>query len=154
MSENILKALEQFNQSIKQIDDIYHVYAVKCGLSDSAFWILYSLCQADKPYTQNDFCTEWYYPKQTVNSTVSNLIKHGYVILESTPGTRKSKEIVLTDAGKAYTEKTIRPLLEAEQRAFEKMSAAEREAYLILINRHHDLLEQELTENSNENTII
>ena len=38
---------DQILQCYKEMDDIFHVYAVEHGLSDSAFWILYTLCQAE-----------------------------------------------------------------------------------------------------------
>lgn len=128
--------LEQLYQCFKQIDDIFHTYAVGQGLSDSAFWILYALSEAKKPYTQNELCEEWYYTKQTVHSAVAGLSKAGLVQLEHVPGSRNSKRITLTPGGRAYVEARIQPLLDAEQRSFERFSGEERSRYLQLVKKH------------------
>lgn len=144
MAELIQPQQEQILQYFKQMDDIFHAYAVENGLSDSAFWILYTLYQAEKPYTQNDFCEEWYYSKQTVHSAVAILVKAGYIELEHIPGSRNSKCIALTKEGRTYADIYIRPILEAEQRAFAGLSGEERDTYLRLVKKHLDLLDREV----------
>lgn len=137
---------EQIIQCYKQMDDIFHAYAVANGLSDSTFWILYTLCQSEKPYTQNDFCEEWYYSKQTVHSAVAILVKAGYVRLEHVPGSRNSKCIVLTEAGKRYGALHIQPILEAERRAFAGLTQEERQLYFQLVKKHLALFGQAVEE--------
>lgn len=146
MPDFIKPQYEKIMQCFKQMDDIFHTYAVESGLSDSAFWILYTLCQAEKSYTQNDFCKEWYYSKQTVHSAVAGLIKIGYAELEHVPGSRNSKCIVLTKAGHAYAATHIQPILKAEQQAFAGMSDKERDTYSHLVKKHLDLLDQAVKE--------
>lgn len=126
----------------KRTDDVFHAYAVRQGLSDCAFWLLYALCEDDRPYTQNDLCEQWYYSKQTVNSAVSNLIKAGYIDLIS--GARNRKLISLTPVGQKYVEAHIRPVIEAEQRALAGLTAEERSLYIALSERHTQLLADEL----------
>lgn len=134
----------QVIQCFKQMDDIFHVYAVEKGLPDTAFWILYTLCETDAPYTQNDFCEQWYYPKQTVHSAVAGLAKLGYVALAHLPGTRNKKRIQLTETGRAYCSAQIAPLLQAEQRAFGLLTAQERASYCSLIKKHLALFDREV----------
>lgn len=133
---------DQILQCYKQMDDIFHAYAVEKQLSDSAFWILYTLCGAEKPYTQNDFCEEWYYTKQTIHSAVAGLISAGYVRLEHIQGSRNSKEVALTEAGRAYVEAHIRPLLDAEYAAFLRLGGAERDEYVRLVKKHLSLFSE------------
>ena len=135
---------DQILQCYKEMDDIFHVYAVEHGLSDSAFWILYTLCQAEKTYTQNDFCEEWYYPKQTVHSAVAGLIKTGYVTLEHVPGSRNIKGIVLTAKGSEYSDAHIQPIVTAERRAFAQLSEEEQAIYFRLVRKHLDLFDREV----------
>lgn len=128
------------NQCFKQMDDIFHAYAASHGLSDSAFWILYTLYESDTPYTQNDLCMTWYYPKQTIHSAVANLVKAGHVSLVPMPNRRNSKRIVLTASGRAYAQTHVGPLLAAEERAFAQLTKEERDAYLRLAKKHLALL--------------
>lgn len=144
MSDTMKHQQEQIVQCFKQMDDIFHVCAIRSGISDSAFWILYTLCQAEKPYTQNDFCEEWYFSKQTIHSAVANLVKAGYVKLEHISGSRNSKCIVLTEEGCAFTAIHIKPILEAEQRAFDGLSNEELNIYLCLVKKHLDLFDKEV----------
>ena len=46
MEEQRRKAMKQmalYNQLLKELDDIYRVYAKNCNLSETAFWILYCI---------------------------------------------------------------------------------------------------------------
>ena len=51
------------------------------------------------------------------------------------PGTRNQKKISLTAKGTELTEKTIKPLLEAESRAYAALSLDELTAYLDMTKR-------------------
>ena len=74
------------NQYCKRLNEQYHNYAVACGLSDPTLWVLYSLWETDTYLTQNDICALWMYPKQTINFTITGLVKKGLVRLEQRPG--------------------------------------------------------------------
>lgn len=41
----------------------------------------------------------WYFPRQTVNSAIMNLVKIGYIKLEQIQGARNSKAVILTEQG-------------------------------------------------------
>lgn len=142
MSGSAKDQLDHIYQCFKQMDDLFHSYAAERNLSDSAFWILYALCETEKPYTQNELCEEWHYTKQTVHSAVASLTSAGYIRLEHLPGSRNSKSIVLTSAGRGYVSAHIRPLLRAELRVFAQLSAQERADYLRLAQKHAALLSQ------------
>ncbi len=45
MEKMILGQLAAFNQIYKEMDEIYHSYARRHGISDAALWLLYSLCE-------------------------------------------------------------------------------------------------------------
>ena len=50
----------------KEIDDLYHKVATYYGLSDSAFWILYSLYENRDGLTQKDICYNFFIAEFTV----------------------------------------------------------------------------------------
>lgn len=37
-----------YNQLIKEMDDLYRVYAKNCNLSETAFWILYCIREREE----------------------------------------------------------------------------------------------------------
>lgn len=135
--------IRTFNGQYKESNELYHRLARHFGLSDSAFWILYALREAEGPVSQKRLCRELYLSKQTVNSALKNLEGAGYLRLESAPDSRKSKEIRLTRAGEELLEKTADPVFAMEERAFLRLTEAEREAILRLGRRHLDLLREE-----------
>ena len=73
----VSEQIETLNQHLKETDAIYHSAAVRFGLSDSAFWILYAIADSQRTYTQNELCGAWSYSKQTVNSAIQSLIRQG-----------------------------------------------------------------------------
>lgn len=130
-------------QCYRKSDEIFHLYALEKGLADSSFWVLYTLCEAKTPLTQNDLCAMWYLPKQTIHSAVASLVKMGYVTLEHAPGSRNRKHILLTSDGRDYTNHHILPILEAERRAFAGLDAEERRLACALIQKYLALFRQE-----------
>ena len=133
------------NQYYKRMNEQYHAYAVHCGLSDPALWVLYSLWETETPLTQNDICALWMYPKQTINFTISGLLKKGCVTLEQRPGARSGKAVRLTSEGRALCRKVIAPLMEAEERSLLHFTAAERAALVSMNEKQCISFEQEVS---------
>lgn len=88
--------IDQLDQQFKQQDAIYHSAAVKCGLSDSAMWVLYVVSESEKDCTQQELCRQCFFAKQTVNNAIAGLVKGGFMQLEVLPGTRNQKRILPT----------------------------------------------------------
>lgn len=124
--------------------DLYHEYASYYGLSDTAFWILYTLCGEDEIYTQNQIADLWHFPRQSVNSAVSSLVKAGYVFLEKLSIARNNKALRLTEQGVEFCQRVIDPFYEMENRIFYKMSEDERNQFFALSAKQCQLLEQEI----------
>lgn len=134
----------EFNQAQKENDINYRNYAKSAGLTDTAFWILYSIAERETPYTQKELCTSWFFPVQTVNSALKDLVRRGILRLEPVPGNRKNKSIALTAEGNALVCRVIMPLIEAEQRAFERMGKEEYDRFLEMTHRHVTFLKEEI----------
>lgn len=132
-------------QVSKKLDEQYHRYAVFCGLSDPAVWIMYSLCEADDiTLTQNDLVSTWFYPKQTINYTVNSLVKRGWISLEQLPGIRNSKALHLTETGKQFCREKIIPLMDAEEVSIQKLTKNEQELLLHLMEKQCTYFEEEI----------
>ena len=135
--------LAVLNNMEKKLNVLYHEIAVNLGISDTALWIMHTLCDAEETYTQYDFCESWMYPRQTVNTAISYLTKAGFITLTVIPGTRNRKAITLTDSGIAFCEEKIRPLHDAEERAYLQMTDEERETFVRLREKQFTILEKE-----------
>ena len=136
----------------KKINSLYHEEAVRLGISETALWILYSIFGSKETFTQYDLCEAWQYPRQTVNSSLTSLIKSEYVVLKSIPGTRNRKAIHLTENGLAFCEKNILPLYLAEERAYLQMSEKELDTFVALYEKQYVLLKKELDSKNDETT--
>lgn len=125
-----------FNRIYKEMDIMYHRYAKKFGLSDVAFWILYSMEENEKLFTQRELCREWSFPPQTVNSALKDLEKKNIILLEPVPGNKKNKWIKLTEEGKAMVEEVILPLMRIEEESFMDLTDAERDIMLTATQKY------------------
>ncbi|HWQ74600.1 MAG TPA: MarR family transcriptional regulator [Syntrophomonas sp.] len=141
--KEIRQQLRDFNTIIKETDAIYGELAKQSGLSDCAFWLMYSLCEADGECTQKDLCDQWIISKQTVNSALKGLEKNGYITLTSSETDKRSKYIVLTDKGVRFAHEHIDIVFKLEELAFEKLSVTERAAMLEANRKYQELLQAE-----------
>lgn len=145
MDHSITTVLYQFNQTHKKMNVLYHDYAKSVGLSDAAFWLLYSIYEQGKPCTQRELCHSWFYAPQTINSAIKAMEAQGYLTLKLIPSSKKNKQIFLTEQGTALIHRTIIPLIQAEERSFERLSQKERELLLSITQKHIGVLGEEIS---------
>jgi len=136
MELSIKEQIDLINQKIKELNSVYHIAAVKSGISDGEVCIWSTLLEPDGEYSQQDLCDLLFLPKQTVNSIVSNLIKKGFVFLEHVPGTRNRKVIRLTEEGRTYGEEKVRWIFLAEQAAMEQTDPQEVRTMLSMLEKY------------------
>lgn len=136
MDTEIKTILKQYNRICKSMDIVYHNYAKRVGLSDAAFWILYSVAESDRAFTQRELSSEWSFPPQTVNSSLKDLVGKGIITLEPLENNRKNKIIKLTNEGRALIDKFVLPLLQAECDGFGVLSPDECDAMISSIIKY------------------
>lgn len=144
MTDKIRSELVQYNRLQKKIEDLYSSFAKICGLSDSVFWIMYSIMEQEEPYTQTELCNMWSFNKQTINTALKNLEAEGIIRFEAPEKSQKNKQIFLTDKGIAFAKRTVIPFMELEKRAFAALDDEERKEFLRLTQKHLSLLCTEL----------
>ena len=133
---NTINQLKIYNRIYKEMDIVYHNYAKKCGLSDTEFWILYSMTEEGGLFTQRDFCVSWSFAPQTVNSALKDLEKQGIIYLEPVPGNKKNKWIKLSEKGTELVGKAILPLIKSECESFEAISKEECDAMISSMQKY------------------
>ena len=136
---------ETVNQQIKELMSVYRDAVKNLSVSESEFWIWYTLVAMDGEYTQQEIGRMWSLPKQTVNTVIAHLRRARYAYLEAVPGKRTHKLIRLTEEGRRYGETLIRPIARAEERAFESMPPADRATVIGVIGKYIERLRGELT---------
>ena len=143
MDRNAYQMLIAFNRETKKLDDVYRSAAKSCGISECAFWILYTLRVEEKSFTQAEICEFLIEPKQTVNSALKKLEAEGYLIL-SAGVDQRSKRVCLTEKGERFVKAHVDRVPEAEAAALGAMTAAERDALIRLTGRYRALFAQKL----------
>lgn len=136
--------LKKWNQLATRQDEIYHLCAKRSGLPDAQFWVLYAICETEEALCQNAFCESWYYSKQTASAAVAALEKAGLVYLNYVEGSRKKKELHLTQKGKQFCDQYICSVQSVEEQVLEKLSEADREDFFRIYAKILSALEQKL----------
>ena len=106
--------IRRYNSLYKANNEIYHRLARHFGLSDTAFWILYTLRE-----------------------------QGGFLQLENVPNNRKNKLVRVTSQGEQLLCQVTDPVFAMEERAFLRLSPHQRQALLDLDEALLDALRQE-----------
>lgn len=138
--------ISEYNRLIKEFDSIYHAQAVRLGLSDCAFWILYILSDESNLIKQSDLADNTSLPPQTINSALKKLESEGLVTLNKIEG-KMGKSIHLTKQGKAWIDKNILPLKAIEEEVCDSFTAKEKETFLKLFDMLVKRLEGKMPDN-------
>lgn len=131
-----------FNAAMKHVDDVYRRAVRQYGLSECAFWILYTL-RVERPYTQAGLCEFLHEPKQTVNSALKKLEAEGFLVL-SAGDDQRSKRVRLTEKGEQLARTCADRVAEAEACAIGSMSPDDRAALIRLTELYGTLLSEQL----------
>ena len=143
--------LSEYNHLYKENTAIYRDLSLRMGLTESTFWILYTLRAEESPVTQSDMCAVLGYPKQTVNSALKKLEQEGLLTLSGGRG-RGGRPIRLTETGLKLAEQTVDFVIEAEQKALLDLSGEEQAQLLALMRRYNDALALHFSAIDKENT--
>ena len=125
MKPNYKEHIRDMNKQTKELIGLYREAGRHLDISESEVWVWYTLVSMEGNYTQQDICTLWSLPKQTVNTVIAHMKRKRLAFLQAVPGTRNHKTVHLTEAGRAYGEQLILPITRAEERAFDHISAEE-----------------------------
>ena len=96
-----------------------------------------------EPLTQNRIAADWGIPKQTLNSAVAAMVKKGLLALCPGKGARSGKIVTLTAEGRALAERTVVPVIAAEEKAIRAFGLASAEEMHRLAQRHLECLQRE-----------
>ena len=128
----------------RESDKLYYELARNCGLSETAYWILYAIEVSGGSITQREIASNFSYSKQTVSSALKTLEARGLVELDYVEGSRRSKLVSLTPDGRAFSDERIRPAIAAEDRAFTTLAPEERLELLRLASAYTEAIDREL----------
>ena len=135
--------IRRHNGLYKENNENYHRLARHFGLSDTAFWILYTLREMGGSVSQSQLCGELFLSKQTIHSALKQLEQGGFLQLENLPNNRKNKLVRVTPQGEQLLCQVADPVFAMEERAFLRLSPQQRQALLELDEALLNALRQE-----------
>ena len=145
MKNNSSKRMLEFNEVMKENNDLYSNLAKKFKMSDCMLWILYILREENKVLTQSDICNMMCIPKQTVNSSLKKMEAEGYI--ESLNiNDKRSKQVSFTEKGLDLANNTVDIIISKENNALSKMDEKEQELLINLLRKFNDLLKDSFLE--------
>ena len=146
MDQNYIEQRSLISQQIKELVGVYRGAIKHLAISESEFWIWYTLVAMPGEHTQQDICTMWSLPKQTVNTVITGMRLKKLAYLEAIPGTRNHKTVRLTEEGMRRGEESVAPVTCAEQRTFAKMPQEELDLLAQIFGKYIDTLRGEIHE--------
>lgn len=145
MSKHLSTKMLEFNEIMKETDDLYRNLAKKFKMSDCMLWILYILREDDRAVTQSDICNMMCLPKQTVNSSLKKMEAEGYIELLNI-NDKRSKQVCLTEKGIDLANNTVDIVISKENNALSKMDEKEQELLMNLLGKFNNLLKDSFSE--------
>ena len=139
-----LTSAREIDVLYRESDKLYYELARDCGLSETAYWIIYALEVSGGSVTQRQIAGDFSYSKQTVNSALKTLEARGLVELARDAADRRAKLVSLTSAGRSFAAERIRPAIAAEDRAFTSLAPAERAELIRLVRAYAVAIDAEL----------
>lgn len=138
----------RFSYLTSEIDSAYHAAALKCGVSDSAMRILYTICLYGDRCALGEIVHLSGISKQTINSSLRKLEAEGAVYLEHLGGKRKM--VCLTSSGKQLAADSALRILKIENDIFHSWSQKEREIYISLLEKFLTAFKEKVEELGDE----
>ena len=144
MSSELQGKITAINQRTKELNSLYHIAAVRSGISDGEVGIWSLLLGSEEEYSQRDIALLLSLPVQTVNSIVSNMVKKGFIFLDHSPGSRNRKTIHVTAKGMRFADQNVRWIFDAEQKAIAQTESEDIDRLIELMDDYISCLKEEL----------
>ena len=146
--ENGERAIRELMLATTRIDEVYYVFARRLGIKENTLALLYALDDG-RPHSQTEISSSWLIPKTTINTSVHELMKEGYVTLLPESGSRE-KIVCLTDRGKDYARAVLTSVYEAERAAMDCSAGRYSTEFVEAIRYFADCLWDEMDKRTKE----
>ena len=93
MDKNV-EMIRRIMLAVTRVDGAYYYFSKKLGMKENVLTLLYALDDGEQ-HSQKQICQDWLIPKTTLNTSVKELVKYGYVTLKPAEVTSE-KTIALT----------------------------------------------------------
>lgn len=137
------KYIKAITAETNRTDYLYDEWNKLHGINSYVSIIVYMLAYSDIS-TQRELSLCYNMPKQTVNNVINQLKNEGYITLVRDEADKRSKRIVLTEEGKKYADKIVKPLIEFEKSVLKEMGDERVKMMIDTLKEYADLFEEKL----------
>lgn len=134
----------EFSHLNGEINSLYHELALKVGVSDSIFNILYIIYEKGEKCLQSDIYKLTGSSRQTINSSIKKLEKDNIIYIKK--GAGRNTIICLTDKGKKLSKEKFNKIFQIENKIWSEWSSNEQIIYLELTKKYRDSLKKYMNE--------
>ena len=138
--------LRQYYESWLGLDAVYEKWAARRGVTFNVFNMLTMLYEQAEPLSQAELCRRLHLSKQTVASVIDSLEKRGMAVRRVAQDDRRSRVVVLTEAGSAAARELSEAVKRFEIRALSMLRPEEREAMVDAMCKLQKSMEQALAQ--------
>lgn len=138
--------LRQYYESWLGLDAVYEKWAARRGVTFNVFNMLTMLYEQAEPLSQAELCRRLHLSKQTVASVIDSLEKRGMAVRRVAQDDRRSRVVVLTEAGSAAARELSEAVKRFEIRALSMLQPEEREAMVDAMCKLQKSMEQALAQ--------
>ena len=138
--------LRQYYESWLGLDAVYEKWAARRGVTFNVFNMLTMLYEQEEPLSQAELCRRLHLSKQTVASVIDSLEKRGMAVRRVAQDDRRSRVVVLTEAGSAAARELSEAVKRFEIRALSMLQPEEREAMVDAMCKLQKSMEQALAQ--------
>lgn len=103
------KCISKIIYLCKKYQNFYHKYAVKTGVSDSCFFVMFAIFDLSEGCTQTDIIAKYNINKQSLSSAVKYLVSEDYINLKHGKG--RTMHIFFSEKGKTFIHDYILPVI-------------------------------------------
>lgn len=129
-----------FNYMVNEIDSVYHDMAVKMGITDSEFLILYVLNENDNLCNQSEIYKNSGISRKTINSAIQKMRKSELLTIEQADG--RNTLIRLTDIGITLSNYVLMPIIKIENDILDEWTQDEIDAYHNLTQKYLNMIKE------------
>ncbi len=136
MSIEVKKDVNRLGDIMQSMECAYEYYAKQIGINGTIMQLLQIIYNLE-PCTQKQICDIMMIPKQTVNTIVKDYQRKGLLENVQAAADKRHRHIRLTGQGKAYCEKILPPVSEAESYGLEQFTDEDKTMLLSLLEKYN-----------------
>lgn len=137
--------LSEYICLFKTNDKMYRDAVKSYGISESTFWILYTIRNAPEGVTQREIIHYCFLPPQSINSALKKMEADGYVEMRIATD-RRTKQVYLTEKGEALSAKTVDCLIATEVQASKQLTQEEKSEFLRIFEKYISTVQSMLSD--------